>query len=191
ATHIASYPRKHWLILAVFLIFTSTVGYIRIFSLEGLTSQKPLIRSNTDLIKDGLPGQPSPMAFQQYAGYITVDVLKGRSLFYYFVEAAVVDPTTKPLILWLNGVANIIFLESPAGVGFSYSNTTADYSLTGDSRTAKDTYRFLIKWLQRFPMYADIDFVIAGESYAGLSILSEYHGVLSNPFKRCTESIEL
>ncbi|KAL5844943.1 hypothetical protein ACOSQ4_010901 [Xanthoceras sorbifolium] len=63
--------------------------------------------------------------------------------------------------------ANIIFLESPAGVGFSYSNTTSDYSLSGDNRTAQDSYTFLINWLERFPEYKTREFFIAGESYAG------------------------
>ncbi|KAK0577170.1 hypothetical protein LWI29_028959 [Acer saccharum] len=63
--------------------------------------------------------------------------------------------------------ANIIFLESPAGVGFSYSNTTSDYNLSGDNRTAQDSYIFLINWLERFPEYKTREFFIAGESYAG------------------------
>ena len=63
--------------------------------------------------------------------------------------------------------ANIIFLESPAGVGFSYTNTTSDYDFTGDERTAVDTYTFLVNWLERFPEYKTRDFFIAGESYAG------------------------
>ncbi|KAL7604256.1 hypothetical protein Lser_V15G18899 [Lactuca serriola] len=63
-----------------------------------------------------------------------------------------------------NNAANVLFLESPAGVGFSYSNTS--YA-TGDKQTAKDSYTFLINWLERFPEYKTRDFFITGESYAG------------------------
>ncbi|KAJ4724616.1 Carboxypeptidase [Melia azedarach] len=66
-----------------------------------------------------------------------------------------------------NNVANVIFLESPAGVGFSYSNTSSDYNHTGDKSTAVDAYTFLVNWLERFPQYKNRDFFIAGESYAG------------------------
>lgn len=48
-----------------------------------------------------LPGQPQ-VTFQQFSGYITVDELRKRALFYYFVEAEM-DPSSKPLVLWLNG----------------------------------------------------------------------------------------
>ncbi|KAK4477054.1 hypothetical protein RD792_016256 [Penstemon davidsonii] len=65
-----------------------------------------------------------------------------------------------------NNVANVLFLESPAGVGFSYSNTTSDY-VTGDKRTAADSYTFLVNWLERFPEYKTRDFFMTGESYAG------------------------
>eukprot|EP00253_Pinus_taeda_P006517 PITA_06517 len=64
-------------------------------------------------------------------------------------------------------VANVLFLESPAGVGFSYSNTTDDYTQTGDRLTAEDSYAFLVNWFNRFPQYKFRKFYIAGESYAG------------------------
>ncbi|RWW22653.1 hypothetical protein GW17_00013136 [Ensete ventricosum] len=64
-------------------------------------------------------------------------------------------------------VANVLFLESPAGVGFSYSNTTSDYDKSGDQRTAEDAYVFLLNWMERFPEYKGRDLYLAGESYAG------------------------
>uniref|UniRef100_A0ACD5XSQ9 Uncharacterized protein n=1 Tax=Avena sativa TaxID=4498 RepID=A0ACD5XSQ9_AVESA len=73
---------------------------------------------------------------------------------------------TRNMNAW-NNVANVIFLESPAGVGFSYSNTSSDYDLSGDERTADDAYVFLVKWLERFPEYKDRAFYISGESFAG------------------------
>ncbi|WVZ64550.1 hypothetical protein U9M48_014050 [Paspalum notatum var. saurae] len=66
-----------------------------------------------------------------------------------------------------NNVANVIFLESPAGVGFSYSNTSSDYDRSGDQRTAADAYLFLVNWLERFPEYKGRPFYISGESFGG------------------------
>nr|POE98877.1 serine carboxypeptidase ii-3 [Quercus suber] len=78
-----------------------------------------------------------------------------------------------------NSVANVIFLESPAGVGFSYSNTSLDYSKNGDKRTAEDSYTFLVNWLERFPQYKNRDFFITGESYAGHYVPQLAHTILS------------
>ncbi|PWZ57163.1 Serine carboxypeptidase-like 40 [Zea mays] len=66
-----------------------------------------------------------------------------------------------------NRVANMLFIEIPAGVGYSYSNTTSDYYNTGDQRTTDDAYTFLVTWLEKFPEYRNRDFFITGESYAG------------------------
>jgi serine carboxypeptidase-like clade 2 len=59
-----------------------------------------------------------------------------------------------------------LFLESPAFVGWSYSNTTDD-AIVGDERTAKDSYTFLLHFLKRFPKFENRPFWLAGESYAG------------------------
>jgi serine carboxypeptidase-like clade 2 len=64
-------------------------------------------------------------------------------------------------------VANVIFLESPAGVGFSVSRDPDDFKTVHDGRTAEDTYTFLLNWLERFPEYKGRDFFVAGESYGG------------------------
>ncbi|XP_038904507.1 serine carboxypeptidase-like 45 [Benincasa hispida] len=151
-----------------------------------------------DLIKS-LPGQPI-VRFQQFGGYITIDEIQHRSLFYYFVEAQS-DPNSKPLVLWLNGgpgcsslgagafvengpfrpkgdvlilnefswnnVANVLYLESPAGVGFSFSKNTTFYDTVNDKITAQDNIVFLERWLEKFPEYKNREFYITGESYAG------------------------
>ena len=79
-----------------------------------------------------------------------------------------------------DAVANVLFLESPAGVGFSYSNTTSDYDRSGDKSTAKDAYVFLINWLERFPEYKTRKFYITGESYAGHYVPQLAYTILVN-----------
>ncbi|XP_010261659.2 PREDICTED: serine carboxypeptidase II-3-like [Nelumbo nucifera] len=79
-----------------------------------------------------------------------------------------------------NQVANVLFLESPAGVGFSYSNTSSDYSTRGDQSTAEDNYVFLVNWLERFPEYKTRDFYIVGESYAGHYVPQLANAILQN-----------
>ncbi|KAI7745952.1 hypothetical protein M8C21_011758, partial [Ambrosia artemisiifolia] len=143
---------------------------------------------------DKLPGQPY-VKFDQYGGYVTVSESAGRAFYYYFVEAEK-SKESLPLLLWLNGGPGCSSLaygamqelgpfriksdgktlhenkfswnhESPAGVGFSYSNKSSDYQNMGDKSTAADNYVFLLNWLERFPEYKERDFYIAGESYAG------------------------
>ncbi|KAK1416367.1 hypothetical protein QVD17_32158 [Tagetes erecta] len=66
-----------------------------------------------------------------------------------------------------NKAANLLFLESPVGVGFSYTNTSSDLKQLGDKITAQDAYTFLVRWFTRFPQYKNHEFYISGESYAG------------------------
>lgn len=49
-----------------------------------------------------LPGQPANVSFSQYSGYVTVDKIKGRALFYWLIESPAAAKS-KPLVLWLNG----------------------------------------------------------------------------------------
>ncbi|KAL3520487.1 hypothetical protein ACH5RR_018636 [Cinchona calisaya] len=62
-------------------------------------------------------------------------------------------------------VSNIIYLDSPSGVGFSYPSLA-----TGDLQTASDSHAFLLKWLGQYPEFQSNPFYITGESYAGIYI---------------------
>jgi serine carboxypeptidase-like clade 1 len=55
----------------------------------------------------------------------------------------------------------MIYLDSPAGVGLSYSNEKSDY-ITGDNQTAHDAQDFLREFFRRFPSFLDNDFYISG-----------------------------
>nr|CAD1836667.1 unnamed protein product [Ananas comosus var. bracteatus] len=126
---------------------------------------------NSDKIEK-LPGQPQ-ISFLHYSGYITVDSLKQRALFYYFAESEI-DPASKPLVLWLNGGPGC----SSVGVGAFSENgpfrpsghvlVRNEYSWNKDDKmTARDNLVFLQNWFAKFPQYKDRDLYITGESYAG------------------------
>ncbi|XP_010055737.2 LOW QUALITY PROTEIN: serine carboxypeptidase-like 45 [Eucalyptus grandis] len=66
-----------------------------------------------------------------------------------------------------NKVANLLYLESPAGVGFSYSTSQSFYKGITDNITAQDNLVFLQHWFTKYPQYKGRDFFITGESYAG------------------------
>ncbi|KAL9227497.1 hypothetical protein vseg_003180 [Gypsophila vaccaria] len=67
-------------------------------------------------------------------------------------------------------VSNIIYLDSPAGTGYSYSLNQSDYDNVGDLNTASDTHTFLLKWFDIYQEFTKNPFFIAGESYAGVYI---------------------
>ncbi len=60
----------------------------------------------------------------------------------------------------------MVFIESPCGVGFSYSDYDTDYA-SSDSSTATDNYHFIQAFFRRFPEYASNDLYLTSESYGG------------------------
>jgi len=66
--------------------------------------------------------------------------------------------------------ASVLYVDSPAGTGFSYSEEPKrDYS-TGDRRTVADLTVFLTRLYEQIPRLALLDLYIAGESYAGVYV---------------------
>lgn len=67
-------------------------------------------------------------------------------------------------------VANLLFLESPAGVGFSYC-TDGDHKVpcqNNDESTADDSAAFFKAFYEMYPELLTQDLYITGESYAGV-----------------------
>ena len=66
-----------------------------------------------------------------------------------------------------NQRANILYVEQPAGVGFSFGDKDAgDYDV-GDERASIDNYQLIVNFLNRFPNLKENEFYIASESYGG------------------------
>jgi carboxypeptidase C (cathepsin A) len=60
--------------------------------------------------------------------------------------------------------ANVLYLESPVGVGYSYS-TSPLYNT--DNTTADNSYTFLKAFFAQYPEFQSNEFYIMGESYGG------------------------
>lgn len=164
------------------------------------------------------------------SGYIPASSTK--LLHYYFVESLGPDPSTAPVVVWMNGgpgcssldgflyehgpyrvnvrdvvnadgsttqeayltefdqswayLANMLYIEAPVGVGFSYSaapteaGKLSDYNCTDDT-TASDNLEALRSWYGKFPEYASNDLHITGESYGGIYVPTLAEAILLDP----------
>jgi serine carboxypeptidase-like clade 1 len=163
-----------------------------------------------------VPGFVGTLPSVHYSGYIPTGTISKSAgqLHYWFIESTS-NPSTDPVVLWLNGgpgsssliglltengqivtnddsltqkvngipqvftnpyswtaSANVLYLESPKGVGFSYCEgaTRSSDCVNTDDSTAQDAYEFLVNFFNGFPEYKANKFYITGESYAGVYI---------------------
>ncbi|OMJ83479.1 hypothetical protein SteCoe_15582 [Stentor coeruleus] len=138
-----------------------------------------------------------------YSGYLQIPNSDNKEL-HYILYASQNNPTTDPLVLWLNGGpgcssmegafmengpyifsetnntmfanpytwnknASMLYLEAPAGVGYSMLGSLINNN-TNDNQTASDNLQALFQWFNYFPEYKTNPFYIAGESYAGIYV---------------------
>ncbi|KAF0717412.1 Aste57867_2304 [Aphanomyces stellatus] len=78
-----------------------------------------------------------------------------------------------------NRRANMLFLESPAGVGFS--QPILDAANYNDDFTTDRIYEFLTVFYDHFPTYRSRPFYVTGESYAGMYIPFLAHKLVTEP----------
>jgi cathepsin A (carboxypeptidase C) len=71
-----------------------------------------------------------------------------------------------------NSVANVLYVDTPAGVGFSYSDDH-DYR-TNDDESLKFNYEALKDFFKKYPQFAENEFYLTGEGFAAvyLSLLA-------------------
>ncbi|CAI0452810.1 unnamed protein product [Linum tenue] len=62
--------------------------------------------------------------------------------------------------------SNILFVDQPTGTGFSYTTDKNDLR-SNEADISNDLYNFLQEFFKGHPKYANNDFYITGESYAG------------------------
>nr|BAJ90865.1 predicted protein [Hordeum vulgare subsp. vulgare] len=63
-------------------------------------------------------------------------------------------------------VANILFVDTPVGAGFSFSRRPQGYHV-GEVSTSLQLHEFLIKWIGDHPKFLSSPLYIGGDSYAG------------------------
>ncbi|XP_042263014.1 cathepsin A-like [Thunnus maccoyii] len=80
-----------------------------------------------------------------------------------------------------NKIANVLYLESPAGVGYSFSDDK-NYA-TDDDQVAEDNYRALQSFFVKFPNFTQNEFFIFGESYGGIYAPTLSLNVATGPAK--------
>ena len=65
--------------------------------------------------------------------------------------------------------ANVLFIESPAGVGWSVAGSDSDLD-TNDMIQSQDAMSALRKFYKKFPEYLSNELFISGESYGGIYV---------------------
>lgn len=69
-----------------------------------------------------------------------------------------------------NREANMLYIEAPAGVGYSYCTDLNACNSYSDQTTATDNLNAVLDFFTKFPEFGTNDLYISGESYAGIYV---------------------
>jgi carboxypeptidase C (cathepsin A) len=146
--------------LAVFDTYPVYSGYLEVNSAKALHYM--FIESQNDPTNDpiviwfnGGPGCSSMLGFTQEHGPYKMD--SGTD---FWVENE-----------WSwNKEANMLYIESPAGVGFSYCKGVKECNTYSDDESAADNLTAVLAWFDKFPEFKANELFISGESYAGIYV---------------------
>ncbi|KAL8533775.1 hypothetical protein ACS0TY_009973 [Phlomoides rotata] len=148
------------------LPFTLETGYIGVGESEELQIFYYFIESERNPEKDPLllwlTGGPGCTGFSSLVYEI------GPINFDYANSGGTIPTLVSNPYSWTK-VANIIFIDQPAGTGFSYAKTPEVY-ISSDSLAGMTIYEFLKKWLINHPKYLDTPLYIGGGSYSGIFV---------------------
>eukprot|EP00947_MAST-08B_sp_MAST-8B-sp1_P000018 g18.t1 len=118
----------------------------------------------------------------RYSGYL--DASQGRHIHYWFIRAESPHADDLPTTLWVNATdptklyrfpftwakqTNMLYIEAPVGVGFSYADDPSTAYECDDDTTAEANMLALNDFFKtKFPELKKNPFFITGESYAAL-----------------------
>lgn len=64
---------------------------------------------------------------------------------------------------------NVLYIEQPAGVGYSYCSGTRDCTFTDDTN-GQDNLEVILGWFEKYPEFKPNELYISGESYGGIYV---------------------
>jgi len=104
---------------------------------------------------NGVPGCSSLLGFFQENGPNLVD--------------PELEPTHQENEYSWNLKSNMLYIESPAGVGYSIWNTT-DTKVTNDTIQSEDAITAVLDWYSKYPEFKPNQLFVSGESYGGIYV---------------------
>jgi len=120
-----------------------------------ITSKRDMATDPLQIWFNGGPGCSSMMGiFQEHGPYVVEDGT---------------DFLHENIWSW-NNQANILYIDQPAGVGFSTCDSTQGTCAYTDELAASEAVTALVDWFGKYSDFATHDLFVSGESYGGIYV---------------------